>query len=54
VAFLTERERIRLLRSIASPHGTDASACGAVPSGRDEFSSEDDLPDKAVLKIWIR
>jgi hypothetical protein len=42
VASLTDSERIRLLRWIASPHGTDASSYGAAPPGSDEFSGDDD------------
>jgi hypothetical protein len=40
VASLTESERIKLLRWIASPHGTESSAYRAAPPGRDEFSGD--------------
>ena len=42
VASLTDSERIKLLRWIASPHGSDASAYRLAPSTRDEFSGEDE------------
>jgi hypothetical protein len=42
VASLTDTERIRLLRWIASPHGTDASVYAAAPPAGDEFSGDDD------------
>jgi hypothetical protein len=42
VASLTERERIKLLKWIASPHGTDASSYTAATPARDEFSGEDE------------
>ena len=42
VASLPDGERIKLLRWIASPHGTDSSAYGAAPPTRDEFSSGDE------------
>jgi hypothetical protein len=42
VASLTDTERIRLLRWIASPRGSDASVYAAAPSTIDEFSSDDD------------
>jgi hypothetical protein len=41
VASLPDSERIRLLRWIASPHGTDASAYRVVPPSDDEFSADD-------------
>jgi hypothetical protein len=42
VASLTDVERIRLLRWIASPHGTDNSVYAAVPPASDEFSGDED------------
>ncbi len=42
VASLSDSERIRLLRWIASPHGTDASAYGVAPPAKDEFSGDDE------------
>lgn len=42
VASLTPRERVRLLRLIALPQGTDASVYRSVPPSRDEFSAEDE------------
>src|ERR1019366_2990113 len=42
VASLPDGERIKLLRWIASPHGTDASAYSAAPPTRDEFSGDDE------------
>jgi hypothetical protein len=42
VASLTARERVRLLRLIASPQGADASVYGSVPPLRDEFSADDE------------
>jgi len=39
-ASLPDRERIQLLRWIASPHGRDASAYSASPAARDEFSGD--------------
>ncbi len=42
VASLTETERIRLLRWIASPHGSDAPVYAAAPPNTDEFSGDDD------------
>ncbi len=42
VASLTDSERIRLLKWIASPHGADASAYKAAPPTREEFSSGDE------------
>jgi hypothetical protein len=42
VASLTDSERVRLLRWIASPHGADASAYGMAPPNADEFSGDDE------------
>jgi hypothetical protein len=42
VASLTDSERIRLLRWIASPHGADASAYRTAPPNGDEFSGDDE------------
>jgi hypothetical protein len=42
VASLTDSERIKLLRWIVSPRGTDASAYRTAPPARDEFSGEDE------------
>jgi hypothetical protein len=42
VASLTDSERIRLLRWIAAPRGTDAADYGAMPPTSDEFSDDDD------------
>jgi hypothetical protein len=42
VASLPDGERIKLLRWIASPHGTDASAYTAAPPARQEFSGDDE------------
>jgi hypothetical protein len=42
VASLTDTERIRLLRWIAAPHGTDASAYGAAPPTPGEFAAGDE------------
>jgi len=42
VASLPDSERIRLLRWIASPHGTDASSYGVAPATDDEFSGDDE------------
>jgi hypothetical protein len=42
VASLTDIERIKLLRRIASPRGPDASAYLAAPPARDEFSGDDE------------
>jgi hypothetical protein len=42
VASLTDSERLRLLRWIAWPHSTDASAYRAAPATRDEFSGDDE------------
>ena len=41
MASLPDSERIRLLRWIASPHGTDAAAYKAAPPTDEEFSGED-------------
>ncbi len=41
VASLSDRERIRLLRWIAAPHGSDASGYAAAPPAGDEFSGDD-------------
>jgi hypothetical protein len=42
VASLTDSERIRLLKQIASPHGADASAYRTAPPTADEFSGDDE------------
>ena len=42
VASLTPRERVRLLRLIASPQGRDAPVYRSVPPSRDEFSADDE------------
>jgi hypothetical protein len=42
VAALSEGERIKLLRWIASPHGADAASYIAAPAARDEFSSDEE------------
>jgi len=42
VAALPDSERIRLLRWIASPRGTDASAYRVAPPTDDEFSGDDE------------
>jgi hypothetical protein len=42
VASLTDTERMRLLRWVASPHGSDASIYAAAPPTIDEFSGDDD------------
>ena len=42
VASLSDSERIRLLRWIASPHGADASAYRVAPPTDDEFSADDE------------
>jgi hypothetical protein len=42
VASLTNSERIKLLRRIASPHGDDASAYTTAPATRDEFQGDED------------
>jgi len=42
VASLPDSERARLLRWIASPHGTDASAYGVAPPNSGEFSCDDE------------
>jgi hypothetical protein len=41
-ASLPDGERMKLLRWIASPHGTDACAHKVAPLTRDEFSGDDD------------
>ncbi len=51
VASLTDTERIRLLRWIASPHGSDASAYPAAPPNTDEFSGDDD-PIAWETDLW--
>jgi hypothetical protein len=42
VASLSDSERIRLLRWIVSPHGSDASAYRVAPPAQDEFSGDDE------------
>jgi hypothetical protein len=42
VASLTDSERIKLLRRIAEPHDSDASAYKTAPPARDEFSGDDE------------
>jgi hypothetical protein len=42
IASLTDAERIRLLRWITSPHGSDASVYKAAPPAIDEFSGDAD------------
>jgi hypothetical protein len=42
VASLTDTERIRLLRWIASPRGSDAPVYAAASPTRDEFWGDDD------------
>ena len=42
VASLSDSERVKLLRWIAAPHGSDSTAYRAAPLTRDEFSSEDE------------
>jgi hypothetical protein len=42
IASLTDAERIRLLRWIALPQGSDASVYAATPPTIDEFSGDDD------------
>jgi hypothetical protein len=42
VVSLTPRERVRLLRLIASPQGEDAPVCRFVPPSRDEFSADEE------------
>jgi hypothetical protein len=51
VAFLTDNERIRLLRWIASPRASDASVYAAAPPNTDEFSSDDD-PIARETDVW--
>ena len=48
VASLTDTERIRLLRWIASPHGSDASVYAATPPNTDE----DDDPIAWETDVW--
>jgi hypothetical protein len=42
VASLTPRERVRLLRLIALPQGSDAPVYQSVPPSRDEFSADEE------------
>jgi len=42
VASLTPQERVRLLRLIAVPQGTDAPIYPSVPPMRDEFSADEE------------
>ena len=42
VASLTPKERVRLLRLIASSQGADAPIYGSVPASRDEFSADEE------------
>jgi hypothetical protein len=42
VASLSDNERVKLLRWIAAPHGSDASAYQAAPPTGDEFGGEDE------------
>jgi hypothetical protein len=42
VAFLPDSERIRLLRWIASPHGSDVSSYKVAPPTDEEFSGNDE------------
>ena len=42
VASLTPRERVRLLRLIALPQGSDARVYRSVPPSRDEFSADEE------------
>ena len=42
VASLSDSERVKLLRWIAAPHGSDSTAYRAAPPTPDEFSSEDE------------
>jgi hypothetical protein len=42
VASLSDSQRIKLLRRIASPRGNDVSAYAAQPPTRDEFSGDDE------------
>ena len=41
VAALTPKERVRLLRMIASPQGADADIYRSMPPSRDEFSADE-------------
>ena len=42
VASLTPQERVRLLRLIALPQGSDAPIYRSVPPSRDEFSADEE------------
>ena len=42
VAFLTPQERLRLLRLIAVPQGSDAPVYRSAPPSRDEFSADEE------------
>jgi len=42
VACLTPQERVRLLRLIKVPVGSDAAAYSSLPPTGDEFSADDD------------
>ena len=42
VASLTPQERVRLLRLIALPQGSDASIYQSVPPSRDEFPADEE------------
>jgi hypothetical protein len=42
VASLSDSERIKLLKWIASPHVADAVAYKSLPPTRDEFSGDDE------------
>ena len=42
VASLTPRERVRLLRLIALPQGSDAPVYRSAPPSRDEFSADEE------------
>lgn len=42
VASLPDSERIKLLRWITSPHGSDASTYQLAPAAHDEFSGDDE------------
>ncbi len=41
VAALTPKERVRLLRMIASPQGADADIYLSLPPSRDEFRADE-------------
>jgi hypothetical protein len=43
VACLAPQERVRLLRLIKAPLGSDESVYRSLPPARDEFSTEEDL-----------